>query len=187
MWRGRTVVSPQAGNAVRRRPRPILIGALLATAAFVVFCQEVMQQWLASLVGIGLLVILVAAIASRWAFSRTILTGLGRAAASAGGAAFGASAAAARRGGGEDVHSMLTARLDVGGPTDVDVAISGASEGVRQGDLVRAVGPRLGGLVRAVVTVNESTGRRFVNAGPLRGLAAVGIALGLPLLAVGMC
>jgi hypothetical protein len=187
-WQGRATVSPEVGARGPRRGRPVLLVLLVSGASFLLLCRSVIEQGLIALIFPAVVVIVVAAIASRWGFTRSLVSGAAKVATSAAGAALGTTAAAARSGGNSGPgRSVLITRLDVAGPSDVDVAVPDAGEGIRQGDQVRAVGPRMAGMVRPLLVVNESTGRRFVNLGLLRTGVLLAVLVAIPLVLLEAC
>lgn len=149
-------------------------------SVFLTRCATSLSEAIAGLVGslaVALVVLVVLMmLAGRSWWSRSLMSGAGRAASGAARTAGRVAGAAMSNGSrpSRGDYSVMLARLDVGGLTDVTVVVRG-DEGIRQGDELVATGIRVLGSVRAVMARNLTTGRTFVS--PVLFTASVTVVL----------
>ena len=141
----------------------LLIGALPAIVALLVLARFGGARWLWLM--LAKIVALTAAIAAT-------LVGIGR--------------AAGRRTPTEAEGPAFVRVVSASGDCRT-VLVDAGNDQIRQGDRLRLRGPSLRGVVRPLLVLNVTTGRRWIAAGPVRLVLATSAMALLPLSARGVC
>lgn len=185
VWEGRVALPVERTTRRRRRGLLLLLVVALGALSGWLLCRTLLHQLLAEAVWLLVLAAIGMAVLSSFGVTRWMVLIAVKAVVALGSALLGASLASARSG--AATEDVLVARLDIGGDRQVAVAIDGGAEEIRHGDWVRAVGPSLLGMVRAVTVRNRVTDRRWVSAAVRRALAGVGLLTGVVAMVEVMC
>ena len=186
VWEGRVVLPPDRVSDAGWRPSFLPVVMAATVVSFLWYCHAIVLAWMVGLAWSLLPVALVAALLARFGGVHVVMALLMKFIALVVGALLGAAVTASRpRGEGEAVG--LRARMEIAADQQETVSIKGVEEGVRQGDRLRCMGWRRWGVIRPLLVINTTSGRRFLSAGLVHGALLLGAVLMVPLTVRGVC